>query len=85
MTIHHFPDGDSLSADAVRQTVVDTNGGVLLVLAAEDCARLAVLAEPSCDLGQIGYESAMLGHRVCTELRACARNATGKRTYCEQT
>jgi uncharacterized protein len=52
----------------VRQTVVDMDGGVLLVMAVADRAFLAVLAEPGADLGQVGYETALLAQRVATAL-----------------
>src|SRR5437763_16287580 len=43
-----------LSTGRVRQTVVDMDGGVLLVMAVGDRAQLAVLGSAGCDLGQIG-------------------------------
>ncbi|GIG60337.1 dynein regulation protein LC7 [Longispora fulva] len=57
-----------LSAGRVRQFVVDMDGGVLLLMAIGDKAHIAVLAAPGCDLGQIGYETAMLVQRVATAL-----------------
>ncbi|MGE5830437.1 MAG: roadblock/LC7 domain-containing protein [Micromonosporaceae bacterium] len=52
----------------VRQTVVDMDGGVLLVMAVADRAFLAVLTEPGADLGQVGYETALLAQRVANAL-----------------
>ena len=64
-----------LSTGRVRQTVVDMDGGVLLVMAVGDRAQLAVLGAAGCDLGQIGYETAMLAHRVASALEPGARVA----------
>ncbi len=64
-----------LSTERVRQTVVDMDGGVLLVMAVGDRAQLAVLGSAGCDLGQIGYETAMLAHRVASALEPGARVA----------
>ena len=63
----------SLSTGRVRQTVVDMDGGVLLIMAVGDRAHLAVLASPGCDLGQTGYETALLAQRVATALEPGAR------------
>jgi predicted regulator of Ras-like GTPase activity (Roadblock/LC7/MglB family) len=62
-----------LSTGRVRQTVVDMDGGVLLVMAVGDRAQLAVLGTAGCDLGQIGYETALLAHRVASALEPGAR------------
>jgi predicted regulator of Ras-like GTPase activity (Roadblock/LC7/MglB family) len=62
-----------LSTGRVRQTVVDMDGGVLLVMAVGEMAQLAVLAQAGCDLGQVGYESALLAHRVAGALEPGAR------------
>jgi predicted regulator of Ras-like GTPase activity (Roadblock/LC7/MglB family) len=64
-----------LSAGRVRQTVVDMDGGILLVLAVGDRAQLAVLGEAGCDLAQVGYEAALLAHRVAAALEPGARVA----------
>jgi predicted regulator of Ras-like GTPase activity (Roadblock/LC7/MglB family) len=63
----------SLSTGRIRQTVVDMDGGVLLIMAVGDRAHLAVLAAPGCDLGQTGYETALLAQRVATALEPGAR------------
>ena len=57
-----------LSTGRVRQTVVDMDGGVLLIMSVADRAFLAVLAEPGADLGQVGYETAVLAQRVASAL-----------------
>jgi hypothetical protein len=64
-----------LSTGQVRQTVVDMDGGVLLIMSVRDRAHLAVLSAPGCDLGQIGYETALLAHRVASALEPGARVA----------
>lgn len=63
-----------LSTGRIRQTVVDMDGGVLLVMAVADRAFLAVLAQPGADLGQVGYETAVLAQRVAGALEPAPRN-----------
>jgi len=63
----------SLNTGRVRQTVIDMDGGVLLVMAVGDRAQLAVLAAPGCDLGLTGYETALLAQRVGAALDPRAR------------
>jgi predicted regulator of Ras-like GTPase activity (Roadblock/LC7/MglB family) len=57
----------------VTQTVVEMERGYLLVMAVSDGSCLAVLAAPSCDIGIIGYEMALLvartGEVLTPELR----------------
>jgi predicted regulator of Ras-like GTPase activity (Roadblock/LC7/MglB family) len=62
-----------LSTGRIRQTVVDMDGGVLLIMSVADRAYLAVLAQPGADLGQVGYESAVLAQRVASALEPTAR------------
>ncbi len=58
----------------VTQTVVEMEQGFLLVMSVSDGSCLAVLAAPSCDIGLIGYEMALLvartGEVLTPELRA---------------
>jgi predicted regulator of Ras-like GTPase activity (Roadblock/LC7/MglB family) len=58
----------------VTQTVVEMEKGFLLVMTVSDGSCLAVLAAPSCDIGLIGYEMALLvartGEVLTPELRA---------------
>ncbi|MER5704928.1 MULTISPECIES: roadblock/LC7 domain-containing protein [unclassified Micromonospora] len=63
-----------MNAGRVRQQIVDMDGGVLLVMAVGDRALIGVLAAPGCDLGQIGYETAMLVQRVAEALEPAARS-----------
>ncbi len=51
-------------AGTVSQTVVEMDKGFLFVMAVSDGSCLAVLAAPSCDVGVIGYEMAMLVTKV---------------------
>src|SRR5688572_6873999 len=62
-----------MSTGHVRQTVVDMDGGVLLIMSVADRAFLAVVAQPGADLGQVGYETAVLAQRVATALEPTAR------------
>jgi len=58
----------------VTQTIVEMEQGFLLVMSVSDGSCLAVLASPSCDIGLVGYEMAMLvartGEVITPELRA---------------
>ncbi|MFX0592920.1 roadblock/LC7 domain-containing protein [Melissospora conviva] len=62
-----------MSAGRVRQQIIDMDGGVMLVMSVGDRALLGVLAAPGCDLGQVGYETAMLVQRVAEALEPAAR------------
>ena len=64
-----------LSTGRIRQTVVDMDGGALLIMSAADRAFLAVLAQPGADLGQVGYETALLTQRVAAALEPAPRVA----------
>jgi predicted regulator of Ras-like GTPase activity (Roadblock/LC7/MglB family) len=48
----------------VLQSVVEMQNGYLLLMRVGDGSHLATLAMPSCDIGQIGYEMAILVERV---------------------
>ncbi|MER7417249.1 roadblock/LC7 domain-containing protein [Micromonospora peucetia] len=62
-----------MSAGRVRQQIIDMDGGVMLVMAVGERALVGVLAAPGCDLGQIGYETAMLVQRVAEALEPAVR------------
>ncbi len=62
-----------LAAGPVQQTLVEMADGFLLVMAVADGAHLAVLAAADSDLGQVGYEMAMLVERVGAVLSPAAR------------
>jgi len=51
-------------AGNVTQTVVEMEHGFLFIMAISDGASMAVLAAPSCDIGLVGYEMALLVHRA---------------------
>src|SRR3978361_2127527 len=48
----------------VLQSVVEMENGYLLLMRVGDGSNLATLATRSCDIGQIGYEMAILVERV---------------------
>jgi predicted regulator of Ras-like GTPase activity (Roadblock/LC7/MglB family) len=48
----------------VKQTVVEMNRGLLLVMAISDGSCLAVLVGSSCDVGVVAYEMTMLVSRA---------------------
>ena len=48
----------------VKQTVVEMDRGLLLVMAISDGSCLTVLAGSSCDVGVVGYEMALLVTRA---------------------
>lgn len=62
---------------AVLQTVVEMQHGYLLLMSVGDGSHLAVLTQDSADIGQVGYEMALLVERVGRMIQAQARNLTG--------
>jgi len=63
-----------LDTGDVNQVIVDMDRGYLFVSSISDGSALAVLCEPDCDIGQIGYEMSLLVDRIgqvlTPELRA---------------
>ena len=59
---------------AVLQTVVEMEHGFLMLMSVGDGSYLAVLTEESADIGQIGYEMALLVERVGRAVQARARS-----------
>ncbi len=57
----------------VLQSVVEMENGYLLLMRVGDGSNLATLAAPSCDIGQIGYEMAILVERVGTVVQSSRR------------
>lgn len=51
-------------AGQVIQTVVEMEGGIVLLMSISDGSCLGTLAAPSCDIGLIGYEMTLLVDRV---------------------
>jgi uncharacterized protein len=60
-------------AGQVVQTVVEMQGGVLVVMAISDGSSLAVLAGSACDLGLVAYEMTLLAERAGRVLTPAAR------------
>src|SRR5688572_24762536 len=54
---------------AVLQTVVEMDNGFLFLMSISDGSSFAVLAARSCDVGQVGYEMALLVDRVGEALK----------------
>jgi predicted regulator of Ras-like GTPase activity (Roadblock/LC7/MglB family) len=58
----------------VHQVIVEMDGGFLFVTSISDGSALAVMCDPSCDIGLIGYEMSLLVERIgqllTPELRA---------------
>jgi uncharacterized protein len=68
-------------AGGVRETVVEMERGVMVVMSISDGSSLAVLANPRCDIGQVAYEMALLvdrvGRTLTPELRARLQGSSG--------
>ena len=58
---------------AVLQTVVEMQHGYLLLMSVGDGSHLAVLTQDSADIGQVGYEMALLVVRVGRAVQAQPR------------
>jgi len=58
---------------AVLQTVVEMQNGFLLLMSVGDGSHLAVLTQDAADIGQVGYEMALLVDRVGRMVQARAR------------
>ncbi|TDV46144.1 roadblock/LC7 domain-containing protein [Actinophytocola oryzae] len=69
-------------AGGVKETIVEMDGGIMLLMAISDGSALAVLASPLCDIGQVAYEMTLLVDRVgqilTPELRAQLKGAGGR-------
>ena len=61
-------------AGSVIQTVVEMEGGLLLVMAISNGASLAVLAASDCDMGLVAYEMTLLVERVGRALTPAPRD-----------
>src|ERR1051325_9396361 len=62
---------------AVLQTVVEMDNAFLFLMSISDGSSFAVLAARSCDVGQVGYEMALLVDRVGEALTPAPRSAAG--------
>ncbi|MBO3739929.1 roadblock/LC7 domain-containing protein [Actinoplanes flavus] len=63
------------SAGAVQQTIIEMESGYLFLMSISDGSSMAVLAARSCDVGQVGYEMALLVERVGAALSPAPREA----------
>ena len=64
-------------AGEVRQSLVEMDDGYLLLMGVGNGSYLAALATISCDVGQVGYEMAVLVDRVGKAVEATPRAAQG--------
>lgn len=66
-------------AGNVRQSIVEMDDGFLLLMGVGNGSYLATLASVSCDIGQVGYEMALLVDRVGKTVQATPRATQGVR------
>jgi predicted regulator of Ras-like GTPase activity (Roadblock/LC7/MglB family) len=59
----------------VLQSVVEMDHGYVLIMQVGDGSQLATLASKSCDIGQVGYEMALLVERVGGVVQSSRRSA----------
>ena len=62
---------------AVMQTIVEMEMGFLMLMSVGDGSNLTVLTTEEADIGQVGYEMALLVDRVGSTVEAKARVGTG--------
>lgn len=60
---------------AVQQTIIEMDSGYLFLMSISDGSCLAVLASRTCDVGQVGYEMALLVDRVGQNLVPAPRQS----------
>lgn len=65
------------NAGMVQQTIIEMDSGYLFLMSISDGSSMAVLAARSCDVGQVGYEMALLVDRVGEALTPPPRTAAG--------
>jgi predicted regulator of Ras-like GTPase activity (Roadblock/LC7/MglB family) len=63
------------NAGQVQQTIIEMDSGYLFLMSISDGSSMAVLAARNCDVGQVGYEMALLVERVGAALSPAAREA----------
>ena len=61
------------NAGTVQQTIIEMESGYLFLMSISDGSSMAVLAARSCDVGQVGYEMALLVERVGAALSPAVR------------
>lgn len=62
------------NAGTVNQLIVEMDGGYLFVTTVSDGSALAVMCEPDCDIGLIGYEMSLLVARIGQVLTPAMRS-----------
>ena len=62
---------------SVMQTIVEMEMGFLMLMSVGDGSNLTVLTTEEADIGQVGYEMALLVDRVGRTVEAQARVGTG--------
>jgi len=65
------------NAGQVQQTIIEMDSGYLFLMSISDGSSMAVLAARSCDVGQVGYEMALLVERVGAALVPAPRETVG--------
>jgi predicted regulator of Ras-like GTPase activity (Roadblock/LC7/MglB family) len=68
-TAYYFDGG------SVQQTIVEMDGGYLFLMSISNGSSLVALAARHCDVGQVGYEMALLVERVGAALVPLPRKA----------
>ncbi|MGH9210536.1 MAG: roadblock/LC7 domain-containing protein [Acidimicrobiales bacterium] len=53
-----------LDSGQVTQVIIEMEGGYLFVTAIGDGSTLAIMCEPTCDIGLVGYEMSLLVARI---------------------
>ncbi|MCT2585484.1 roadblock/LC7 domain-containing protein [Actinophytocola gossypii] len=71
---------DLFAAGRVVQSVIELEGGFLLLMSVGDGSHLAVLASPRCDIGLVGYEMTLLVDRVGRMVETPARKPSPTRS-----
>ena len=66
-----------LEGGSVMQTIVEMEMGFLMLMSVGDGSNLTVLTTEEADIGQVGYEMALLVDRVGRTVEAQARVGTG--------
>ena len=65
-------------AGEVQQTIIEMDSGYLFLMSISDGSSMAVLASRSCDVGQVGYEMALLVERVGAAIVPGPRETVGR-------
>ena len=62
------------SGGVVVQSVIEMRNGFLLLMSVGNGSHLAVLADPRCDIGLVGYEMTLLVDRVGRRVDVVSRD-----------